>query len=51
METRLKTCDECGDHVEQLLTLGRKECCYDCHLNARSDAEEQARDREWLDQF
>ena len=51
METELKTCDECGYEVEQIWSFGAGERCYDCHLDARSDAEERWREREWLDQF
>lgn len=51
VETDLRTCDECGDAVAALFSLGRAERCYDCHLDARDRQAEQAAERDWLDQF
>ena len=36
VQSDLRTCDECGDVVDTLFSLGRAERCYDCHMDARS---------------
>ena len=35
VETDLRTCDECGDAVAMLFSLGREKRCFDCHMDAR----------------